>query len=358
MNQEYDYVMAFYDSAGNTLGTRAVEPDFEPALQWATFAGLRQGLVPPAPAGVTSRVEPVWNPEVGEPCLGAFAVTVTAPPGGEMRTVFPSTYFQDLAEAQSPWLIQEGLLDSGEVFQYVLMAVRREPVQVRRPSGRFTVRRTEPAWRITDGLPVGDLLARSAPVGESAEEDPLVFVPRTLIAEAESLAEDAGEDETGGVLIGHLRRAPGSPEVYLEVTAQIPAPHTRAGLTRLTFTPDTWTAVRAAIDLRARDEIMLGWWHSHSFMKSRCEECDRKTACSSSLVFMSATDCALHRTVFPRAYSVALVLGATPCRGMEFGLFGWRKGVVARRGARLIETAARQPAAAGSALGGHGHASE
>jgi len=119
------------------------------------------------------------------------------------------------------------------------------------------------------------------------------------------------------------------------VTAQIPATHVKSEITRLTFTEKTWTAARAAIDLRAKDEIMVGWWHSHSFLKEKCADCEKRkdNTCNSTATFMSADDCVLHRAVFSGgAYPVALVMSDSPCTGLTWALFGWRMGVIQERG--------------------------
>ena len=48
--------------------------------------------------------------------------------------------------------------------------------------------------------------------------------------------------------------------------------------------------------------------------------------------FLSADDRALHRAVFPRAYSLALVVTDAGRGDPTFALFGWREGVLERRG--------------------------
>ena len=134
-----------------------------------------------------------------------------------------------------------------------------------------------------------------------------------MIEETVELMVRAGGKETGGILIGHLHRDPGRRQLFLEVTAQIPAQHAEQELARLTFTPETWTAVDAALALRGKGEIQLGWWHSHP-ASHWCDDCPPETRrrCKSAGApsgdFFSAHDVALHRTVFPRAYSIALVL--------------------------------------------------
>ena len=116
----------------------------------------------------------------------------------------------------------------------------------------------------------------------------------------------------------------------------IGARHAQGQLTRLTFTAESWTAVQAALDLRRKAEMMLGWWHSHP-SRVWCQKCpvEKQKVCPLAMDFFSEHDRQLHRTVFPRAYSVALVVNDS-VNGLSYSLFGWREGVVASRGFACI----------------------
>jgi hypothetical protein len=119
------------------------------------------------------------------------------------------------------------------------------------------------------------------------------------------------------------------------VTGQIPARNTEADLTTLRFTAETWTQVQSTLDLRGREEIMLGWWHSHP-KQAWCKQCpdDKQADCQLLCDFFSAHDRRLHRAVFPRAYSIALVVNDM-ADGHTYSLFGWRKGQIELRGFHL-----------------------
>ena len=84
---------------------------------------------------------------------------------------------------------------------------------------------------------------------------------------------------------------------------------------------------------------MVGWIHSHAFMKELCQNCERlqDKSCDHTAVYMSEKDCGLHRAAFYRAYNLALVLGDTPCTGLRYGLFGWSHGGIHRRGFRILQ---------------------
>ena len=110
-----------------------------------------------------------------------------------------------------------------------------------------------------------------------------------------------------------------------------------AGEASLAFTPETWTQVQGAIDLRRRDEIMLGWWHSHP-IKAWCAKCpaEKRKKCPLLVDYFSAQDRLLHRTVFPAAYSIALVVKELADDKQTISMFGWRQGMVAQRGFQVL----------------------
>jgi hypothetical protein len=57
--------------------------------------------------------------------------------------------------------------------------------------------------------------------------------------------------------------------------------------------------------------------------------------------FFSAHDHALHRTVFPSAYSIALVANDVATGDVTFSAFGWRDGLLEPRGFHVVATPAR-----------------
>ena len=54
--------------------------------------------------------------------------------------------------------------------------------------------------------------------------------------------------------------------------------------------------------------------------------------------FFSNTDIHMHRTVFPRAYQVALLVSDHGREALEVNLFGWRQGGVVARGFEIYES--------------------
>jgi hypothetical protein len=122
---------------------------------------------------------------------------------------------------------------------------------------------------------------------------------------------------------------------------------------RLTFTSDTWTDFRRALELRRRDEIMLGWWHSHP-VREWCRKCpiERQRDCAMRGDFLSEDDRLLHRTIFPRAWGLALVVNDVSFSDPTHSLFGWRLGVIELRDFRVLDP--RETALASSPISFHG----
>jgi proteasome lid subunit RPN8/RPN11 len=154
-----------------------------------------------------------------------------------------------------------------------------------------------------------------------------------VLCEIGDLAREAGESEMGGLLVGHVRRDVRDDDLFIEVTAQLPARCTGASATRLTFTSDTWAALGDALTQRHFGEIALGWFHSHP-VHAWCAKCkpERREVCSLRAGFLSAEDRLLHRAMFPRAYSLALLVNQLTPDASSFVLFGWRRGLLAARG--------------------------
>ena len=362
----YQFAIEFFREDGSPLGQIPVTPDWEPAFEYARFAGIRRGLLPVAVATGRRVIEPIWHRQVGEPYVSGVRAVVRSggkesdggEGGGEVASEIPGAYFRGLARTTAAALVQAGALEKGDHFQYLLCAFRTTQAAAAEDApeaGGFAVEEVVPPLPLEETL-LAPFLSDALRCGtEHAEEDMPVFIPHQVLDEAKTLARQAGDVETGGILVGKLHRDREVPEVFLEITAQIPAEHTRPGQTKLTFTAETWTAVRAAIELRKQNEQMAGWWHTHPDFCRKCPPENRKH-CQLSSAFFSAEDVHLHRTCFGQAYSVALLISQSSSE-LTSALFGWRYGMVAVRGFHVTglptpaATVAGKPAA--SAGGEH-----
>jgi len=326
LKNDYRFAIEILTPEGAPLGQFPVTVDWEPAREDVRMFALRYRKIDPRTGGADVLVQPVWEEERGEPYAAAARLI-----DGDVVSEMSLSYFRPLAAEISTRLVEKEILKAGDLFRFNLLAFRA----------------TEPASESRAAFAVEDVIAPldfvetrlanlergAAPFGQAHSVDVPVFVPRNVLDEVETLARDAGDVETGGILIGHLHRDSAIPEIAVVITAQIPARHTHSRSTALTFTAETWTAVRAALDLRRSGEIFTGWWHSHPAFAWCNPECsaEQRKNCPLQKPFLSADDLLLHRTVFPKGFHVALLANNADA-GLEFALFGWRRGMVRSRG--------------------------
>ncbi|HLV79237.1 MAG TPA: hypothetical protein VKT32_03115, partial [Chthonomonadaceae bacterium] len=240
--------------------------------------------------------------------------------------------------------VQEGKLKEGDVFTYQVTAfpLPDAPSAETRAGSEWTIEEVCPS-PICGERPLHWFLQAARGVGEPDAHDFPVFIPVSVLQQAEALKTQAQENETGGILIGYLWRDTESPELFAQITALVPAQHTVAQSTRLTFTAETWEAVQAAIGLRGRGEMWLAWIHSHpSRFWCHCPP-EAQRQCPLGKQFFSVDDKALHRAVFSRAYHTALVTGDRPLPEggweMVHALYGWRDGRIAPRSFYVLDRA-------------------
>ena len=333
------FALEFLTHDGHRLGPVSVAPDFQAAREWAYFTGVRRGLLPPVTAPADGEVAPVFSEELGPPYCRAIRVAPIAPPGfGELTLTsdVPITYFQDLAEANAARWVARGELSSGDGYRYHVCAypVVQHEAGTRSQAGFRVEALADPIPLVSSSLDA--FLERSEPEGVYDDTDAPVFIHRSVLEETCARARQAGDLETGGILVGRLHHDPERPEVFAEIVAQIPARHAEASGVSFGFTPETWAAAHAAIELRGKSELQLAWWHYHPRFCGNCPE-ERQRVCAFARPFFSADDVHLHRTCFPRAYQVALLISDLGGSEPTPALFGWRSGSVTARGFHVLD---------------------
>jgi len=309
LESSHRYTMELYTEAGSPLGQITLEADFGPACEWARLSGLRKGELAPDEYDRCAAIFPLWHAKLSEPYLRGFRIQVGTNGSSASSCEFATTYFAELATQAAAQFVKEGKLKSGDRFLYLLAAFPRQQENSRLAGGKLMIEDIAAAVPVRESA-LADFLRPAMPQGEIDSNFLPVFIPRRILDEAVECTRRAGQAETGGFLIGHVCFDPGEPEAFLDITAQIPAIHTAEDLTRLSFTPDTWTAVRAAIELRYMGEMLLGWWHSHPVKHWKCKDCpvEKQRTCSLAQGFLSEHDRLVHQTVFGRAWSLAMVL--------------------------------------------------
>jgi proteasome lid subunit RPN8/RPN11 len=338
MHTEYRFAIDYYTPQGRALGPVAVEPDWQPAREWARFEAMRKGLLPPLTAHTPGAIEPVWDEALGAPvCSGVRVVHPTGEPDAVVSAEIPRAYFHELAREKSSVWIERGELAVGDLYHYRVCAypgrAATSPVAV--VAGVLAVEE-DPRPLALEDAELASFLGRGEARGDLDTEDVRVFLSRQVLDEACEQSRRAGDVETGGVLVGKLRHDADAPEIFLEVAAQLPAQHAEATATRFSFTPETWAAAHAALELRGNGEIICGWWHLHLQFCRNCPE-ERRRVCALARPFFSGEDLHLHRACFPQAYQVALLISDLPEGGLTPALFGWRRGVIERRGFHVLQ---------------------
>jgi hypothetical protein len=332
------YALMFLREDGSFITQCAIEPDWEPVFEAGRFRAARHGYVAPADL-VDGAITPRWDLRRGAPYVSALEVEL-AIPGPPWTCELPITCFRETAHARASALIEDGRLAEGETYRYVPVAFEQAEPEPETHSGP-SVEELPPHLPVRE-VALAARLAETRPAGTTHAGDLPVIVPVELLEEISVLTREAGENETGGILLGQLLRDSGSPELAVEITAQIPARAAEGSRSRLRFTAETWDDVSRAIALRRGDETWLGTWHSHP-ARAWCKDCapERRATCPMQRGFFSEHDRLLHR-VFPRAYSVALVATDADA-GVRHSMFGWRDGLIEPRGFHLAGAGACAP---------------
>lgn len=337
LRNDYRYVAEALDPEGRRLGDFLLTPDFTAAAECLHLEGVRRGKLPALAHHGPGVVEPIFDQIRGRPYVSSIGIRFDAADLAEELPAIPWSYFQPLVETGSAQLVKNGTIRAGENFAYQICALPANVDHRVSAADSLTAGKEIPVSLDLEQAPLAWFLEQATCLSPRAwcDIDFPVFVRPEVLAEATELACAAGESETGGILIGHLRRDTETPELHAEITAQIPAAHADAGPAHLGFNPDTWSAVSDALALRRRNEIWIGWWHSHPDF---CRHCDpaRRSLCVLSRPFFSRDDCELHRTVFDTAFSIALLLSNIGEALPRCDWFGWRNGGIAARGCYLL----------------------
>jgi hypothetical protein len=333
---DHRFVAELFHADKKSAGEATFEPDFEPAVSWTALAAAQDHECPRGLHGGPAQVEPVWAGDSGQPHVEAFRVRLANGSDRPFACDFGLDYVAGSVHELALRFVQEGKLADGETYTYRVFAYPVPPAAAEERG--FGITSTNSPLRIVE-RPIDELMARSREIApeRSASGDLPVFVPQQVVDEATEQALAHPEDEVGGVLIGQVCRDPGTRALFVEVTAQIPAVHTQSTSTSLTFTAETWAAVRSAVELRGKGEIWLGSFHTHP-VRAWCAKCspESRAVCPLRGNFFSTTDVALHRAVFLAAYCVALVVSDAES-GIDVSMFGWRRGRVLGRSFRVVQ---------------------
>jgi hypothetical protein len=335
---EFRYGLLLFKKDGSALGAASVAPDWEPAVEWTRFYQARKGKAPFCGDG-TASIQPLWDRTEGEPYIRVFRVAYESEGRQAGAAEFPTNYFSEVAAQASQEFVKRGKLETGDTYLFQAVAYPANGAAKADTGLDLALVEERPAVSLGEAN-LAEYRQRSSPSGIVDADDMPVFIPQRVLDEAAALTRRYEGFETGGILIGRMHRDPNLPEIFAEVSAQVPAEHTQGTVAKLTFTAETWSAAHAAIRLRNQQEVYLGYWHSHpvrEWCKSRECSPEKQKTCRLAKDFFSEDDSAVMRAAFHRAWSVGLVANDTAFTDLSFSLFGWREGKIHPRGFYLLE---------------------
>lgn len=331
----YRFVLQLLTREGTPLAQHPSQASLEPVAEWALLSALRQGCRGQVPQDVT--VSPIPDETRGLPYVRALRVESSDPRSSPPACVIPVVFFAPEARVASAALVQQGRLREGESFTYRVLAFARGPAPEAAPAGLGDFEEVAAAPALVAGR-LGPLIEASTEFGGAESGLLPVFMPASVLYEVVDLAQRADGREVGGVLIGSLVADDTLPELGVNVTAQIPARHALSESDKLTFTPETWAAVEAALALRRSNEVIQGWWHTHPARhwcaQRQCTP-EVRRACPLQVGHFSADDIFLHENVFAKAFHVALLMTVAD-DGFRPTLYGYDHGRLRRRGFRIL----------------------
>ena len=338
---EHRFVAEILRDGAAPVTSGELRVDWVPALEWGLLQRRRGGDVVQHSAQ-RARLCPAWNGALGAPYVAHLDLYLAEAHAYAQQ--IPVQYFASAVRHAVTVLVEEGKVNEGDEYRWRICAYpAARPSQPERAETGFTVHETGNCapLPLLHGLPA--LLASARRDGtetaEAGSTDIPVLVAPAVLREAQASAMAAGTLEAGGILLGRLERDAEAGDLVLQVSAQVPAREAIADDESLRFTADTWKAVHAAVKLRRADEQIVGWWHSHPAALWSCRQCppERRAVCTANRAFFSAMDVGFHRTAFPAAHQVALLLSFLDDPAPRFDLFGWRRGLVRARGFHTLE---------------------
>lgn len=153
--------------------------------------------------------------------------------------------------------------------------------------------------RLPDPAPQSGRLADyGVTVGEHAAAPVKVILDRQLFQNL-VFRQFSADVEEGGFLLGRVFEDADAPGTFLvKLTAAPAAQHTGASLLHLTFTGDSFEAVKRELRTGSPDDRLVGWYHTHLF--AAAEE-----------MGLSSVDIQLHSTTFLMPWQLAGLVNIT-----------------------------------------------
>ncbi|MBN2329698.1 MAG: hypothetical protein JXR73_21330 [Candidatus Omnitrophica bacterium] len=334
IENHYDYCVEIHSKEDGLIAKCRMNIDWAPAVEDALWRGICLGVLDAFHPDGDIAIEPSFDPELQAPYIAGFSIRLPIA-NHPFSVEFNSQYFWMQLYPLTSLLHQQNQSGDKNAYYYQFFAMKKSSFVETETKSSIKIKALEPAFSMIS-IDLQSYREKSESVDNPQKEFP-VFIRRTVLDECIEQSKEAGSLEIGGVLLGSVGKD--KDETFLEITHQIPV-QSPGTLNKLEFKPETWEYMRWKVQQRGVQGDWIGWWHTHSYLKDVCHKCEKyKTnSCHAGSLFFSTDDYAVQRTVFPRAYSVALVIGESPCAGLQYGLWGWRKGLMERRGFYVLDS--------------------
>lgn len=137
-----------------------------------------------------------------------------------------------------------------------------------------------------------------------------VYVTRKALQEMLKRAQEAGDYEVGGFLLGGYHRW--EQHCYVDITIQVPALKAESARAHLTFTNDVLRQFHQTLDQRYPGKLVLGWYHTHPGYG----------------LFLSNFDLFIQKGFYAEEHHVAVVIDPKAGPKDRVGVFVWEQGEV------------------------------
>lgn len=335
---KYQFILEICDQEGRVFH-RAPVNDFRRCKEDFRFSAFRSGFWENRSREPDLLLEPLWLDEGKSPyCEGVML---------------------HLAENGSPYAKQYGK----PLFKYQAYRAYLELAQNRVQEKDEVQAETELHYRIaafpidqngpngvggSDGIIITfadhplPLVRRSLadfppPATPFSEGEMPVLMAEHVVEEMIDYVMQRKDREQAGFLVGQLCQDPETGAVFLVCNAQLPArngkgqsaPTESSSITHFQFLPEHFCDVQRIIALRRKDEIVLGWYHSHPWPFV----CEKGEQCHCTSIFFSMADVGVMEAAFPAPYQVAMVIGRGSLENMipAVQMYGWKDGLMVAR---------------------------
>lgn len=335
----YHLALEIYNQKGRTLNESKLE-NLGNCYQDFKFSAFQQGVIKDYAVDPEIIFEPIWIKEGKSPYCRGFRLNMK-----NKRLRYKKSYTKNVFRYDAyrimGTMIQNQKLDEGTELFYRLIAFSKN----KDSSETMENRKDFEVTTIDNSIPIKILsleqLEESGSVNVTKEDetdDFPVWIAEHVVEEMIEYVLQNKEKERAGFLIGHICRDPITHQIFLLCHAQVAAEtegisgypdKENSSITHFQFLPENFFKVQRLIELRKKDEIVLGWYHSHPWPFA----CEKKEKCTCMSVFFSISDVDVMQSAFGAPYQIAIVIGRASLENMKATpqMYGWKNGVIAKR---------------------------